>query len=235
MMTLRSPALRLAALSLCFAACGGDPAATSQATGVGGSGSGGSSDAAGGAAGSGGAGGAGGDGGAGPVSSASTSTTSTTSTVSTSTGPTCFDSSATEPGDADEAGAAKIPVSCDDGDKGKAHGVLNGPGDVDWWVYTGEDKLTCKVNPTQSIESDAGTLRLCAFVQCVSADTTFDCPGGTETVESPGKRKGCCSSKPFTITFNCEGTISEDANVYFRVDDPEGLAVCPSYTITYHY
>lgn len=206
--------------------------------------------------GSGGAGEAGGDGGAGgsdtssggstsnrgggaTVGSTSASDASATASSGSATGgvggASCVDTGLGEPDNDSEASAHRVTGSCEDDKVGKIYGVLDGPGDVDWYVYTGEDKLNCKVNPTHGIEADAGKLRVCVFAECIEADVEVSCPAGAQPEASPGGRSGCCATSTFELGLNCKGTTADDANLFIRVDDPTGEATCPSYTVSYHY
>lgn len=147
----------------------------------------------------------------------------------------CVDTGLGEPDNGTEATAHRITGSCKDGDVGKVYGVLDGPDDVDWFVYTGQDKYNCKVNPTHGVEADAGQLRLCVFAECIEAEVEVSCPTEAQPEVSPAGRQGCCASKTFELGLNCKGTTADDANIYIRVDDPTGEAICPSYTVSYHY
>ncbi len=149
----------------------------------------------------------------------------------------CIDSDpGGEPNDSESTAYVLGAITCKDAEGGPIYGILKNPGDVDWYVYAGTDKVDCAVDPTQSI--DPIKLRICAFFKCTNAATgKVACPAGTTPAVSPKGLEGCCGLGPsFTVGgLNCKGTLSEDITVYLRVDDPGANASCTEYTVTYHY
>jgi hypothetical protein len=131
------------------------------------------------------------------------------------------------------------PIDDCDGSGDHVSGVIAGPGDVDWFVYGGNDALwpICVVNPAREFTADEPELRLCAFFQCLAGDADFDCPSGTTDATSPEARPGCCSNDGFEVSgLSCGGTFDDDAYVFIRVDQPGASAdACSEYVVTYHY
>ncbi len=124
----------------------------------------------------------------------------------------------------------------DDGDRSViVSGSLHHPGDVDWYVYHGDDDFGSMVDPARELVASGG-LRLCKFVECDVglADTELECPVGTDYALSTMARPGCCDDTDFELAdLNCTGTTEDSANVYIRVDQPS--RECISYSISYHY
>ncbi|MEJ7728413.1 MAG: hypothetical protein WKG00_04280 [Polyangiaceae bacterium] len=146
-------------------------------------------------------------------------------------GDTCLDEG---PGEPNETEATAFDLGdiedCDSaGDQVSA--VLDGPDDVDWYRYDGDDTFGCSVDPNRGITVN-GSVRLCKFVDCVSGTAEFDCPEGSVTATSPGGHPGCCSNNGFGIDPNCSG-IDDDSTVYIRIDEP--TLPCAEYTVTYQY
>ncbi len=114
-------------------------------------------------------------------------------------------------------------------------GSLHHPGDVDWYYYQGDDDITGQVNPSREVVSDGG-LRFCKFLECDNglAETSFECPPGTDYALSPMARAGCCSDGTVELDgLNCTGVTEDNAMVYMRVDMPDGG--CVNYSVAYHY
>ncbi len=231
-----------------FAACAtGDDPGTSFNAGTGGGGVGGNGD--GGDDGDGGSQGPNAQSGPGPSSvtsvtstsgnasttSATTSTTTGTPTSSSTGDPPCGDQGMGEPGNDTIAGAYDMgEIGSPDGDGSQMTGNLREPDDVDWYKYTGSDDTDGLVDPSRSTVGSG--IRTCMFAECTDGDTEFDCP--SETVETfEGAIRGCCWNGNQEVSmggFNCTGTISDDADIYIKVEHPDGPG-CESYTINYHY
>jgi hypothetical protein len=114
-----------------------------------------------------------------------------------------------------------------------ATGVI-GAGEVDFFKFDGEDKLTgCKVNPT--LETADPGFRLCMFVSCAAGTKLANCKQGTLT-KSPTGIPGCCTTAPGRVEaeHDCSSTLGDDdsAHVFIRVDE---ATVCTSYTVDYHF
>ena len=118
---------------------------------------------------------------------------------------------------------------CDDGITVSA--VLAG-NDVDWFSYLGNDGF-CFVNPSRTISSD-GQARLCKFFDCGQYQTDVTCPAGTSAEQSPNGLPGCCGIGVVEPSVDCIGTLSEDVEVFLRVDKPPALP-CVTYTIDLSY
>lgn len=119
---------------------------------------------------------------------------------------------------------------CDD-DGQTVSGMLDGPDDVDWIRYSGNDVAFCSVNPDRSLQFDA-PLRLCKFADCNGDNTEVMCPSGTESAHLPNGMPGCCSDHGFEMWINCPG-IDDDAEIFMRLD--QGEAACVGYTLAFHY
>lgn len=172
-----------------------------------------------------------------------TTTSSTTSdTTTTTTTPTCSDGpNEGEPNNSEATAKNLGAISDDDNDGESINGVLTGSGDVDWFRYSGLDEFGNVVDPTRLFNA-MGSIRLCKFVQCKSPpQDPYVCPGGSTPETSPDGRLGCCafgnvvySSNPFSAeAFNCKGT-DDGADIYIRVDNPNGLE-CVPYSVDYHF
>jgi hypothetical protein len=194
----------------------------------------------------------GGTGGAGTTTSSTSPTTTTATTGSggqggeggaTSAGgggaaAGCDLDDMTEPSDTEETAHHLTidPIGDCDGNGDQVSAAITDASDVDWFVYRGNDTLTCSVDPTATVVGGAG-LELCQYAQCLSTDTTLDeCPGGTTPATSEGGRPGCCGTGGFSIDFNCEGSLDEDGYVYIRVSVPDAEpSVCNGYVLAYHF
>lgn len=120
-----------------------------------------------------------------------------------------------------------------DGSGDSVSGVLNGPDDVDWYRYDGQDAFGCVVGPTRSV-TFMMPARICKYVQCSGGgDPTVTCPAGTTGDTSPGGRPGCCASDGFEIDIDCPG-VDDNTTTYIRIDNPNG-GECIPYTVAYHY
>lgn len=137
--------------------------------------------------------------------------------------------------------ATQLAGGTDCDDLGTA-GTIDGPDDVDWYMYvqTG-DEFGCNVNPARDWSVQSGhTLRVCKYVECqvdgMSPDTV-DCNDGS-TPDTQGGLSGCCHTAPFDVgigTFGCSG--SDDLlNVYTRVDEPDAEpGTCAAYNLNYTF
>lgn len=177
--------------------------------------------------------------GVGGATQSSSSTSASTSTSGSGGGggggaEPCIDTGPGEP-NADEDSAYLLAPQEDADTIGSIHGVLNGPGDVDWYAYVGTDTVFGSVDPTATATVSDPTMQVCVFVECLSADTDPVTCGAASNATSPDGRVGCCAQYTVTVgNINCVNTSSEDTKVYIRVDSPAGL-VCEEYQIEYHY
>jgi hypothetical protein len=164
-----------------------------------------------------------------------TTSTTTTTNTSSSTGSGCQDGGPGEPNDS-EAAAHDLGTigDCDD-EGGSVSGVLDGTTDPDWYKYQGTDGTGCSVDPSRAITS-SHPIRVCKFIQCDdNEENDFECPGGTQAVDSPDGRPGCCSTSEFNFGLTCGSSSlnSDNATVYVRIDTTANE--CVTYTLTYHY
>ena len=118
-----------------------------------------------------------------------------------------------------------------DGDGLAFAGMLDGPDDVDWMRYSGNDVAFCVVNPARWIEVDA-PLRLCKFADCHDGGTEVSCIGATQPAQAPDGTPGCCGSAGFEMGVDCPGQ-DDDADILLRLDQAE--ADCVGYTLAFHY
>lgn len=136
----------------------------------------------------------------------------------------------------DEASAFDLgEINDNDDNGGVVSGSLHHDGDVDWFVYQGDDDITGNVDPARDIVASAG-MRVCKFIECDNGldATEFECPAGTDYALSPQSRQGCCSDGAIALDdLNCTGTIEDNARVYIRLDQPEDT--CVTYSVAYHY
>jgi hypothetical protein len=150
----------------------------------------------------------------------------------------CVDIGLGEPNESEATAWGLQPSAIEDcdGDGDSITGVL-GPGDVDWFVYEGDDTILCVVDPTRTLSQSQGGARLCKYFECINGNTDFSCPSGTTDDTSPGGRAGCCGTGGFDVDdLNCTGSLDEHAFVYIRLDQPAGGAdTCNDYTLAYHY
>jgi hypothetical protein len=133
-----------------------------------------------------------------------------------------------------------IPALTDcDSDGGVVSGVIAGPSDVDWFTYRGNDTSLCSVDPYVFFDTSDPGVRICLFLECEAGPTELTaCPVGSDASVSPGGRAGCCNTSGFDIadSFNCSGSIDDNAYVYMRVDHPQAPPdTCDSYVLSYHY
>jgi hypothetical protein len=141
--------------------------------------------------------------------------------------------------DKDDVGSsenvAKKLATIDDHDSSGGHitGVMNGPVDVDFYKFEGDDTWTGTVDPT--VSSGTTGLEVCMFVACMNGPVDFKgCSGGTMKNSDIGN-PGCCVATPGTTTldYNCVGTTSESANVFIRVKQVADK--CLPYSLDYHF
>lgn len=126
-------------------------------------------------------------------------------------------------------------VDDDDDDGGSIFGILDGPDDVDWYRYSGNDTVLGNVDPARFVKADGG-LRLCKFAECEDGveATEFECPAETEAAVSPVGRPGCCAPMGIALgDANCTGSIDDDMQVFLRIDQAE--QACVDYELIYHY
>lgn len=126
-------------------------------------------------------------------------------------------------------------VDDDDDDGGSIFGVLEGPDDIDWYRYSGNDTLLGNVDPARFVKANGG-LRLCKFAECEDGVevTEFECPAETEAAVSPAGRPGCCAPMGIALgDANCTGGIDDDMQVFLRIDQAE--QACVDYELIYHY
>jgi hypothetical protein len=115
-------------------------------------------------------------------------------------------------------------------------GTINGPTDVDWYIYEGSDTFSCVVDPTRSASALEAPVRMCKFFECKSGQANITCPSGTTAETSPDGRNGCCGTTGFSVDLDCTGTSSDDAFVFVRIDQPGAPSgTCNHYSSTYHY
>lgn len=140
-----------------------------------------------------------------------------------------------EPND-DEASAEYLgEINDNDNNGGVVSASLHSPIDVDWFSYHGDDDITGNVNPEREVVSSAG-LRLCKFLECDNglAQTTVECPAGTDYALSPMARPGCCANGDVPLPdLDCDGTTNDSAMVFIRIDEP--AEDCVTYSVAYHY
>lgn len=130
--------------------------------------------------------------------------------------------------------SATIISDCD-GSGGTVHGTIAGTGDTDWYYYQGDDTTWCYVEPTQSVSQSEDGIRVCTYVECLSGNPDFSCPGGTTADTSPEGRPGCCSDNGgFQIQLDCAGSVDASPVVFIRIDQPEATSdTCNEYSLAY--
>ena len=141
--------------------------------------------------------------------------------------------SGAEPNDSEQTAKNLGTIDDCDGSGSSFAGVLNGPDDLDWFKYSGQDAFGCSVGPSRSV-TFMQPARICKFIQCEgSGDPSFTCPGGTSGATSPAGYPGCCGTDGFDMDIDCSG-IDDNATVYIRIDNPNGEDCIP-YSVSYHY
>lgn len=140
-----------------------------------------------------------------------------------------------EPNDEEAMPTLLGEISDDDDDGGSIFGTLDGPDDVDWYRYTGDDDILSNVDPARFVKSTGG-VRLCKFAECEGGieDTEFECPAETEAATSPSGRPGCCAPAGIVLgDANCTGVLEDNMQVFMRVDQAQDA--CTAYELIYHY
>jgi len=149
--------------------------------------------------------------------------------------PSACDTDLLEPNDEEAMPTLLGEISDDDDDGGSIFGTLDGPDDVDWYRYTGDDDILSNVDPARFVKATGG-LRLCKFAECEGGieDTDFECPAETEAATSPLGRPGCCAPAGVVLgDANCTGVLEDNMQVFMRVDQAEDA--CTAYELIYHY
>lgn len=177
-------------------------------------------------------------GGMGGMGGAAATTTTTTTTGSGGEPPVCNDAFSHEMNESELTAHELENQAIDECDSsgGSVQGVIAGPDDVDWFTYVGDDTLSlCQVDPAREITQSQSGIRLCKFIDCEGDPATVGCGAGSSAT-SPEGLPGCCHSSGFNVDLNCPGTLSEDATVYIRIDQPGATAsTCNEYTLNYHF
>ena len=149
--------------------------------------------------------------------------------------PSACDADLLEPNDEEAMPTLLGEISDDDDDGGSIFGTLDGPDDVDWYRYTGDDDILSNVDPARFVKATGG-LRLCKFAECEGGieDTDFECPAETEAATSPLGRPGCCAPAGIVLgDANCLGVLEDNMQVFMRVDQAEDA--CTAYELIYHF
>lgn len=149
--------------------------------------------------------------------------------------PSACDVDLLEPNDDEAMPTLLGEISDDDDDGGSIFGTLDGPDDVDWYRYTGDDDILSNVDPARFVKA-TGAVRLCKFAECEGGveDTDFECPVETEAATSPLGRPGCCAAAGIALgDANCTGVIEDNMQVFMRVDQAQDA--CTAYELIYHY
>ncbi len=140
-----------------------------------------------------------------------------------------------EPNDEEAMPTLLGEISDDNDDGGSIFGTLDGPDDVDWYRYTGDDDILSNVDPARFVKATGG-LRLCKFAECEGGieDTDFECPAETEAATSPLGRPGCCAPAGIVLgDANCTGVLEDNMQVFMRVDQAQDA--CTAYELIYHF
>jgi hypothetical protein len=143
-----------------------------------------------------------------------------------------------EPNDDENSATVLGDVGSNNGNGSRLTGTLGGLGDVDWYRYSGSDDINGAVDPARTLTSTV-EVRMCKFLECNVGlpSTEFECPAGTDYALSPGARSGCCvtgdAAEIAVPDLNCAGVVSDDAEVFIRIDQP--AAECANYGVAYHY
>lgn len=128
------------------------------------------------------------------------------------------------------------PITDCDSAGGSINGTIDGPSDVDWYVYGATDELACVVDPARTLQSISGGIRMCKYFECHLGPTVVTCPIGTTAENSPDGRSGCCGTYGFQVDIDCTDSWSDDAWVYLRLDQPNAPSnSCNHYAVGYHY
>lgn len=149
--------------------------------------------------------------------------------------PSACDVDPLEPNDDESMPTLLGEISDDDDDGGSVFGTLDGPDDVDWYRYTGDDDILSNVDPARFVKATGG-VRLCKFAECEGgvSDTDFECPAETDAATSPLGRPGCCAPAGIALgDANCTGVLEDNMQVFMRVDQAQGA--CTAYELIYHF
>ncbi len=141
-----------------------------------------------------------------------------------------------EPNDVAAEATMLEPISDDDLRGAMISGVLENPGDIDWFTYAGSDVVGETVDPARLLVVEGGTLEMCKYLDCLDGTELITCPPGSMASESAG-HPGCCGPSSIVFDpdgFECEGGAFETgADVYIRLLNAS--AQCVTYTVDYHY
>lgn len=136
-----------------------------------------------------------------------------------------------EPNETQETAHYLGKISDADSAGGFVCGALNGPGDVDWYRFVGDDAFLNVVDPKREIDAK-GVGRICAYAQCLNGNTSVTC--FTETPDTaPGGQKGCCDPVQVKPYVECAG-LDDSAEMWIRIDNP-GAEMCLEYDFDYHF
>ena len=136
-----------------------------------------------------------------------------------------------EPNDTQATATPLGTITDNDADGGFVCAALSSPTDVDWYIYSGVDKLGNVVDPTRTmIASSQG--RLCVYARCVSTGTTVTCLQGSKD-QAPQGQNGCCGQGTIAPRVNCEG-LDDSMTVWIKVENQNALA-CVPYELEYHF
>ncbi|MCA9634493.1 MAG: hypothetical protein KC420_00475 [Myxococcales bacterium] len=137
-----------------------------------------------------------------------------------------------EPNDSQASAYSLGTITDDDADGSYVCATLDGPDDVDWFVYNGEDKPFNVVNPTRQLSANAQA-RLCVYAQCVGNSGTYvSCVGETKDT-APQGQLGCCSYGSVTPGIECDG-LDDSATIWIKVENQNALE-CVEYQLSYHF
>lgn len=141
-----------------------------------------------------------------------------------------------EPNDVAAEATMLEPISDDDLEGTMLSGVLENPGDIDWFVYRGSDVVGETVDPARLLVTEGGSLEMCKYLDCIEGTELITCPPGSMPAESAG-HPGCCGAGSIVFDpegFECEGGAFETgADVYIRLLN--ATAQCVTYEVSYHY
>lgn len=159
--------------------------------------------------------------------------TTTTTGPETTTGPTCINDN-TEPNEIEGDAVNLGDQVCKAGAK-TFQGVLDGESDIDWYSFYGKDNNCEGYMTTKIVVNADDSLEVCMFADCHGTHkTSFNCPDGTSSANSPDGRKGCCGPGSMQYTLNCEGTFDDSADIFIRLRNAPADA-CLEYSVQYSY